>query len=209
MTGTFRKFRALAVMACALATFLAVAAPAAVAAPSWSGGEYMWYRYTSDPADGDLYLYQNSSIYTSMRAGSGQGNDECISDHGRLPVGWYSGAHEYHVHNKNNTIKGRVWGISDKACYNGNVRFALFIHTEETSSNGQSCPTGGDDPYCWDTVNDYKSLGCIKISHPNNGYPNSVNSLNNWWHNIAGGAQSTYYYKFLYVGSSAPSPPPQ
>lgn len=179
----------------------------ALAAPGWGYGNHMWFKPGSGPTNGTLYAYKNSYVYTSMVAGSGNGSGSCIPNAGRIPDGWYNGYNGYHIDNKNNLIKGRVWGLSDKDCGDGTIRTELLVHTEETANNGQYCPTGGDDPYCWEDSNDYKSIGCVKISHPNNGYPDSVGSLHSWWHNQVGGAHSTYYPRILYVGSSAPPPP--
>lgn len=209
MISTSGRHRLCVVLALTLLWSLAGPIEGASATPGWANGEYLWFKPGALPTNGSLKTYVNSSVYYTMTAGSGDGTgDECISNHGRLPTGWYSGAHEYHIHNKDNTIKGRVWGLTNKACYDGTIRTELYIHTEETKTNGQSCPTGGDDPYCWENADDYKSIGCVKLSYPAAGFPNSVNTLNTWWHTNAGGAASTYYYKWLYVGSSAPAPPP-
>lgn len=183
----------------------------AQATPGWTYGNDMWFKPGTSNINGTLYAYKNDSLYTSMTAGSGMGSaySTCQSNLGRLPDGWYSSAHDHHVDNKDNTIKGRVWGLQDKDCGSGTVRTELFIHSEETKTNGQSCPTSGDDPYCWESAaEDYRSLGCVKISHANNGYPDSVGSLNSWWHNQVGGQHSTYTLRILWVGSSAPPAPP-
>jgi len=87
---------------------------------------------------------------------------------------------------------------------NGEPRVSI----SETATKGQSCPTGGDDPYCWEATYDYASLGCVKISHSNYGFPDSVGNLNSWWHDQVGGSHSTYVSKMLWVGSSAPAAPP-
>lgn len=111
------------------------------------------------------------SNWWSWRAGSGNGSrDECARSAGWLPLGWYDQWGHWDTYN-GDAIKGRTWRVSDKACYNGTVRTGLFIHTEQTQSNGQNC---GIESQCWEKVGDYYSLGCIKISYPNYGFPNSI-----------------------------------
>jgi hypothetical protein len=172
----------------------------------------MWFKPGTTHINGKLYAYKNDSLYTYMTAGSGMGAGytPCQTNLGRLPDGWYNSSNGHHINNKNNTIKGRVWGLQNKDCGNGTVRTELFIHTEETATNGQSCPDpGSDDPYCWETAEwDYRSAGCVKISYNNSGFPDSVGTLHGWWHNQVGGQHSTYVPRVLWVGSSAPPPPP-
>ena len=80
------------------------------------------------------------------------------------------------------------------------MRFGLFIHTEETKTNGQHCPTSGDDPYCWEGSNDYYSDGCVKVSHPS-----GVSTVHNWWHNSPwSGGHGTFYSHILWVGTTSP-----
>ena len=55
------------------------------------------------------------------------------------------------------TIKGRVFYLSNKPCWNGTWRSELFIHSEETAAQGQYCPTAYDDPFCWEGDYDYHS----------------------------------------------------
>ena len=55
----------------------------------------------------------------------------------------------------------------------------------------QVCPTGGDDPWCWDGNYDYESAGCIKVSwghlHNNSGETyGALYSLDWYWHNRGG-----------------------
>jgi len=180
------------------------ASPAA-ASPGWGVGNYMWFKPGSLPTNGTLRTYTGNSQALYMTAGSGDGTgDECASFHGRLPNGWYNlKSPYYHSDNKTGTVAGRSWQLSDKQCYNGTIRNDLFIHTEQTSTNEQYC-TSGDSPYCWDDSNDYKSVGCVKASYPNNGFPNSIGVLDSWWHSV-GGTTGQYYSFILYVGS--PSPP--
>lgn len=110
----------------------------------------------------------------SWRAGSGVTTDPCQTNQGWLPNGWYDLDSTGHVDGYGGmAIKGRVWSLQDKNCSDGTPRTELFIHTEETQSNGQSCSSDPDDPWCWDKTaacstcgagtNDYKSEGCIKV----------------------------------------------
>jgi hypothetical protein len=138
----------------------------------------------------------------AYRAGSGNGSqDECAVNAGWLPEGWYNnGSEGYQTHKNGADIDGRAWHLQNKQCYNGTWRTGLFIHTEETVENGQSCGSG-DQPHCWESANDYKSLGCIKISHPNNGFPNDIGTAAAWWTGKAVGAQEgVVYSNILYVG---------
>jgi hypothetical protein len=181
--------------------------PPALATPGASYGNYMWYKPGTQPTNGTLRAYTGYHQALSMTAGSGSGvnwNNPCVPNAGRLPDGWYNTYNGHHVDHKNDLIKGRVWGLSDKAKAGCQTRTALFIHTEKTADNGQYCPTNDDDPYCWENANDYLSIGCVKISYPNNGFPNSIGSLHTWWHGGAGGLNSTYYSQILWVGASSP-----
>ena len=126
---------------------------------------YEWIYYSRNGSLINGSMNYNCSISTCSsaiwRAGSGSGTTACEKNNW-IPVGSY----DVPFHDDNyagSDIRGRVWRLSDYQCSNGVVRNELFIHSEETSSNGQSCPTGGDDPFCWEGANDYYS-GCIKIA---------------------------------------------
>ncbi|MDX6517008.1 MAG: hypothetical protein QOH73_2674 [Gaiellaceae bacterium] len=115
--------------------------------------------FRRDTATGQVY---NSATW---RAGSGDSTNECIVGHGWLPAGSY----DIRLHSDyygGSKIQGRVWYLSDKRCSggSGNLRTELFIHSEETSSQGQSCGAG-DLPFCWEGSHDYYSAGCIKLNH--------------------------------------------
>ncbi len=58
-----------------------------------------------------------------------------------------------------------MWYLSDKESksHPGTIRSGLFIHTEETPSNGQ----GSIESERWDGPSDYISLGCVKVSYGN------------------------------------------
>jgi hypothetical protein len=194
-----------------LATGVLVAVPLAMATPG--NGNYMRYVPGLTNITGRVYLYQNWSYSgTSMTAGSGQGsnwNNPCITNYGRIPDGWYSlHGPDYHRNDfPGSAIQGRVWYLTDKylpGCNPPVTRNELFVHTEETSSNGQYCPTPDDDKFCWETAEwDYRSGGCVKVSYPNSGYPPSITVLDYWWTAI-GGQHQTYYAYILCVGTCSP-----
>lgn len=131
---------------------------------------YGWFDYARNGTNiyGTLtwkYLYNDvPPIYTvSWRAGSGQQlNDK--KDVGWLPSGYYSIL--WHYDNYASTIRGRVWRLSDKYNSEGVLRTALFIHTEETSSNTQNSSI---ESQVWTDSNpcDYLSAGCVKVSWSN------------------------------------------
>lgn len=132
-----------------------------------------------DAATGKVYSYV---VY---RAGSGVSTNECWTAHGWLPGGLYN----ILLHSDSyagSKVRGRVWQLSDRRCSGGagTLRTELFIHTEETSSQGQSCgPAGTDYPFCWEGDNDYYSEGCIKVSHYS-----IMPGLDGYWHSWGGTA---------------------
>jgi hypothetical protein len=127
----------------------------------------------------------------SWRAGSGTNTDTCDVGDGWLPNGWYDLWGMYD-HKDGTAIDGRAWYLQDKQCHDGTWRTELFIHTEETVDNGQSCPTSGDDPHCWEGTFDYKSNGCIKIAYPNSGFPNDIGDAHGDWHRNVSGSHGTF-----------------
>jgi hypothetical protein len=126
-----------------------------------------------DTATGKVYSY------VTFRAGSGISTDECWTSHGWLPTGLYNIV----LHSDSyagSKVRGRVWQLSDRRCQGGagTLRTELFIHSEETPSQGQSCgPAGTDYPFCWEGDNDYRSEGCIKVDHFT-----TMPSLDGYWH---------------------------
>ena len=134
-----------------------------------------------------------------FRAGSGTSTDECALRQGWLPAGWYDLRGHFDYYN-GSLIKGRVWQLSDKRCYGGtgNLRTELFIHSEETSDNGQYCPTPYDDHFCWEGDFDYYSNGCIKLAHAQP-YPSDIAKADNDWD--AWDGRSGYFtaYSALFV----------
>jgi hypothetical protein len=111
----------------------------------------------------------------TWRAGSGLTTDGCQTNYGWLPNGWYDMTSTGMTDGYSGSlIHRRVWSLQDKSCAgDGTIRTELFIHTEETVGNGQTCSSSSDDQWCWDDTrsdpgaslgtNDYKSEGCIKV----------------------------------------------
>jgi hypothetical protein len=129
------------------------------------------------------------------RAGSGTTTNECRRGEGWLPAGWYSQWGHWNEYD-GSAIKGRVWWLQDKYCADGvTKRTELFIHSEETHSNGQRCTSTWDDPFCWERVSDYYSLGCIKLARPSPvaNFPNDLGTAHSYYHDYGGGGhgQST------------------
>jgi len=127
-------------------------------------------------ADSSFY-YQRTSLTNSIfdvvsasgywlgdiRAGSGSGTDACQHNNwipkGDYAVLWHDDDYA------GSAIQGRVWRLSDYQCSNGVRRTELFVHSEETSSQGQACgPSGTDYPFCWEGAGDYYSFGCVKLA---------------------------------------------
>lgn len=133
---------------------------------------FVFTKNWSDPTNSrlDWYVYRadldppRMTTHVSWRAGSGTGStDDCYTNNGWLPNGWYT---VKYIHNYNGTkIWGNVFALNNKVCSKGTVtRTELFIHSEETQSGGQYCPTSGDDPQCWEGNGDYHSSACIKLT---------------------------------------------
>ena len=187
---------------CLSTTLATVVAALACAAPAASSIHFDFHRLSNtdsrltisriDDYDGRVL---NQVVY---RAGSGASRDECESGRGWLPAGYYNLWGHYHHYDF--TIKGRVWYLQDKACWNGIVRRALFIHSEETASNGQDCDGSvyTDDPYSWEAEYDYYSAGCIKISRAAP-YPSDLAKLHAYWDNWSGPHGGFNLYRRLYV----------
>jgi hypothetical protein len=166
----------------ALVALLVVAlSPVLVAGPA-SSASFPWKAtITFDKFQGNqfdskivwrLFQHQGSAwklVEThSWRAGSGLpgkgGEDQCAWSRGWLPNGVYHLRQSNHY--RGNVIHGRVFRLDNKNCGNGNVRHDLFLHSEQTVGNGQ-CKDRRGDQNCrweWPRINDYKSLGCIKMA---------------------------------------------
>ncbi len=175
-----KVFRYTILATCLLMVPLTTVKPSSAMPDTSNDGNYMYFeRNWSDPTDGRLYVRQNwhnkkaESIpwppYTkswNFRAGSGNGGTNTCQKNNMLPGGmWYHTNYEDWEENKDNTIKGRVMGMSSYTCRsNGVTRSALFVHSEQTKWNYQKCWSGYDERYCWDGDKDYYSLGCIKLT---------------------------------------------
>ena len=137
-----------------------VALACATPAPAASS---FYYERTS--LTNSIFDVMSSSGYWTgnIRAGSGSGTDACQHNNW-IPLGDYDVL--WHDDNyPGSKIQGRVWRLSDYQCSNGVRRSELFVHSEETSGQGQSCgPSGTDYPFCWESDHDYYSLGCVKLA---------------------------------------------
>lgn len=152
---------------------------------------YGWFDYSrnSSNVNGCLgwgYIVNDVPPVRAVhwRAGSGCYLDD-RKNGGWLPAGFYliRGHWNNYV---GSAIYGRVWYLSDKINSAGLLRTGLFIHSEETPSNGQYNPTAGDDPQCWEGVGDYLSMGCIKLA-----YPGDIDAAH-WNWNYRGGTTAHY-----------------
>jgi hypothetical protein len=127
-------------------------------------------------------LFQN--IYgsaTKWRGGSGNGShDRCAINQGPIPKGTTSIVSHYD-NKSSGDIRGRAWKLGDMRCMEDDpystLRTQLFLHTEETSDQGQTCGSPYDERWCWDGPSDYYSLGCVKVSH------SDVATIDTKWHN--------------------------
>ncbi len=155
---------------------LLVVAPADAGSVSWRGvltfdknwhnqfnSRVIWRLYER-PARGRWKLVQTRS----WRAGAGLpgrgGRNACLTSRGWLPNGTYRLRQHNDYHG--NVIKGRAFRLDDKACANGRVRHNLFLHSEQGPGNRQCRDRRGDQACRWEwpRINDYKSLGCIKMA---------------------------------------------
>lgn len=114
--------------------------------------------------DGKWTLRENLKWRAGSGMGGKRGTNSCINDVGWLPNGTYR--LKYHRDYPGSLIKGRALQLDNKRCANGNLRFALFIHTEQGARSRQCRDRAGDQACRWEfpKINDYKSAGCIKMS---------------------------------------------
>jgi hypothetical protein len=174
-----------------------VALAALVAALAWAGsaraanGWWAFERVTNiDSTLSWKWTYPPSPAEYSRtwRAGSGISPYECRPAEGWLPAGWYSQWGHWNQYD-GSAVRGRVWWLQDKYCRDGVTRRTeLFIHSEETASNGQSCTSAYDDPFCWERAADYYSLGCIKLARPSPvaDFPNDLGNAHSVYHDYGG-----------------------
>ena len=202
------RFACLAALVAAAALVTAAPAAATLAGPVAVFWDFHRVYNTSSWLTGTAQDTGDGSIVTqrTWRAGSGQDRDECDSATydgvgGWLPAGWYTLVGHYD-HYDGTKIKGRVWHVEDKRCNGGTgiLRTELFIHSEETSANGQYCPTSGDDPFCWEGDFDYYSNGCIKLAHAYP-YPSDVAQAHSLWDGYDGHHGDLWLPRRLYVYS--------
>jgi len=170
--------------------------------PAQSATYWGWFYFkknSSDQTSSTLLWHYTDGIspsgtqkITLGRAGSGVTKNDCEIGKGWLPSDFYGA--RLHDHDYPGTqIRGRVWYIDDKLCSAGTaIRTELFIHTEETMQNTQQgCVTGGDGPWCWESAKDYKSAACVKVSHKNYGFPDTVGSAHARFHNTSTGGYAS------------------
>jgi hypothetical protein len=174
----------------ALLTCLVVA----LCAPATAGAANGWWTFHRQTNLDSTLKWKwthppNPTEFTaSWRAGSGSTTNECRRAEGWLPAGWYSQWGHWNDY-EGSAIKGRVWWVQDKYCADGvTKRVELFIHSEETASNGQQCTSAYDDRFCWERVADYYSLGCIKLARPSPvaNFPNDLGSAHRTYHDHGG-----------------------
>ena len=155
---------------------LLLAAPAGSATSPWRGVitfDKNWQNQSSSRLTWTLYQRQPAGAWKvvetrSWRAGSGVrgrvGRNSCATSKGWLPNGTYR-LRQYNE-NHGRLIKGRAFRLDNKACPGGRVRHNLYLHTEQGAGNTQCRDRRGDQVCRWEypRVNDYMSLGCIKVS---------------------------------------------
>jgi hypothetical protein len=88
--------------------------------------------------------------------------------------------------------------LNDKPCWDGTPRGDLFIHSEETADNGQTCGYPYNEWYCWDGPTDYYSYGCIKLSRATP-YPSHLAQADNAWDGWGGPYGYVNLYHRVYV----------
>ena len=127
---------------------LLVVAAVALASAAPASASYFYYHRTSLTNSTFEALDNFGDTTGYLRAGSGSGTDACQHNNW-IPLGYYNVLwhDDYYAGSK---VQGRVWRLSDYQCSNGVRRTELFVHSEETSQQGQSCgPAGTDYPFCW------------------------------------------------------------
>ncbi|MFI8258926.1 peptidoglycan-binding protein [Streptomyces filamentosus] len=141
------------------------------AKPAPRGYSLHFKKNWKHPSYSKLSLVRDGKTLKSWRAGSGKNKDECASDAGWLPSGTYRV--QAHFTNRDaDAIDGYAIQLPSKPCrpkagtkQKRVTRTDLFIHSEMTrfGTQGKDNP-GRDDADRWENANDYKSLGCIKLT---------------------------------------------
>lgn len=159
---------------------------------------------TASATANSTFYYQRTSLTSSVfdvlasqgywlgdiRAGSGSGTDACQHNNwipkGDYDVLWHDDDYP------GSQVQGRVWRLSDYQCSNGVRRTDLFVHSEETSGQGQACgPSGTDYPFCWEGPGDYYSLGCVKLARKPT--PSDLGRVDNFVHSYGAATELVVY----------------
>ncbi|MFE9853494.1 peptidoglycan-binding protein [Streptomyces sp. NPDC005576] len=135
------------------------------AKPIIKGYSLQFEKNWKHPTYSKLSLVRDGKTLKSWRAGSGKNTNECASGVGWLPTGAYR-VQAHFTNRDGNAIDGYAIQLPNTPCKTGKVtRTDLFIHSEMTRNGGQGKDTPNhDDADRWDGANDYKSLGCIKLT---------------------------------------------
>ncbi|MFF0428367.1 peptidoglycan-binding protein [Streptomyces sp. NPDC004520] len=142
------------------------------AKPVIKGYSLQFSKNWKSPTYSKLSLVRDGKVLKSWRAGSGMGSkDECASGKGWLPSGSYR-VQGHFTNRDGDAIDGYAIQLPDKTCrpkagtkQKPVKRTQLFIHSEMTRYGTQGKDTPGrDDADRWENANDYKSLGCIKLT---------------------------------------------
>jgi hypothetical protein len=178
-------------------------AATALALPGTASAYHTWLEFTRQsntwsPLTMAWELGPGRYETQTWRSGSGVSTDACWVGHGWLPAGWYD-LHGQWDYFDGSAIKGRVFYLQNKPCWNGTWRTELFVHSEETAGQGQYCPTPYDDPFCWEGDFDYYSSGCIKLSRA--GSPSDLRQVHDGWHAKSGDYRHGSFWigNWLYV----------
>ncbi|MFD5589638.1 peptidoglycan-binding protein [Streptomyces sp. NPDC127063] len=140
--------------------------------PVVRGYSLQFSKNWKNPTYSKLSLVRDGKVLKSWRAGSGMGStNECASKRGWLPSGAYK-VQAHFTHRDGNAIDGYAIQLPDNTCrpkagtkQQPVTRTDLFIHSEMTRNGGQGKDNPHrDDPDRWENANDYKSLGCIKLT---------------------------------------------
>lgn len=180
-----KKLRAVLLVVLVLAGLIGSATPAR------AGSVTGWFDYVKNArSQSNSTLYwtwggdqtPNFGSLNLARAGSGWTKNDCEKGKGWLPNGLYDQEFTKHDYN-GGEVFGRVWKISSKKCAKGTVyRSDLFIHTEETPQQGQSCIPNKDSNKCWEGNDDYTSAGCIKVAWSKEGSSMDIANVHKRYH---------------------------
>ncbi|MCX4987031.1 peptidoglycan-binding protein [Streptomyces sp. NBC_00572] len=147
-----------------------IAAKVKPAKPVVRGYSLQFSKNLKHPTYSKLSLVRDGKVLKSWRAGSGMGSkDECASGKGWLPSGAYR-VQGHFTNRDGDAIDGYAIQLPDKACKpkagrKPVTRTQLFIHSEMNRYGGQGKDNPNrDDSDRWEGPNDYRSLGCIKLT---------------------------------------------